>query len=183
MNLPEFEHEVNLAEIILETERLMLRRLRLEDAEALAELYADPETMRYFDGTRSLQQTRETIQRCLESYRSHGYSLWATLLKEDQRFIGRCGLLRQVIEGKPECEVAYMIARPYWNRGLGTEAARAIRDYGFRKYDFPRLISIIHPENLASQRVAVKNGMRYEKDIDFEGYPCRLYVTENPRTG
>jgi ribosomal-protein-alanine N-acetyltransferase len=165
---------------LFESERLVFRRLTLADADELTALYADPEVMRFFEGTRNYEQARDEIEEALNWYDYLGFYFWATLLKSDERFIGRCGLLPQVIDDRNECEVAYMLARPFWNQGLGTEAARAIQEYGFSTYDCPRLISIIAPENLASRRVAEKNGMAYVKDIEFEGKTCRLYAIERP---
>jgi ribosomal-protein-alanine N-acetyltransferase len=164
--------------VVFETERLLFRRLTLDDTDDLAALYSDPEVMRFFDGTRTRQQALDEIEECLEWYDRLGFYFWATIHKADNRFIGRCGLLPQVIDDRQEYEVAYMLDRPYWNQGLGTEAARGIKEYGFRTYGFPRLISIVAPENYASRRVAEKNGMHYVKDIPFEGYTDRLYVIE-----
>ena len=163
---------------IFETKHLRFRRLTIDDTDDLAALYSDPEGMRFFDGIRTRQQAYEEIEECLQWYDRLGFYFWATIHKADNRFIGRCGLLPQVIDDQQEYEVAYMLARPYWNRGLGTEAARAIKEHGFRQYQFPRLISIIAPDNIASIRVAEKNGMHYVKDVPFEGYMDRLYVVD-----
>jgi [ribosomal protein S5]-alanine N-acetyltransferase len=163
---------------ILETPHLLFRHLTLDDADDLAALYADPAVMYHFDGTRTRQQAQVEIEECIDRYQRVGYHLWATIHKADNRFIGRCGLWSMVVEGRPEVEVAYMLARSYWGRGLGTEAARAIKEYGFATYDFPRLISLIDPRNKASIRVAEKNGMRYVKDVLHNGYVDRLYAVE-----
>src|SRR5205807_7864742 len=82
---------------------------------------------------------------------------------------GFCGLVSQSVEGVEEVEVGYMLDKAYWGRGLATEAARASRDYGFERLGLRRLISLINPENAASLRVAEKNGMRYERDAEFNG--------------
>jgi [ribosomal protein S5]-alanine N-acetyltransferase len=164
--------------IVFETERLLFRQLTIEDTDDLATLYSDLEVMRFFEGMRTRQQAYEEIEECLQWYDRLGFYFWATIHKADNRFIGRCGLLPQVIDDQQEYEVAYMLARSYWNQGLGTEAARAIKEYGFREYRFPRLISLIAPGNLASMRVAEKNGMRYVKDVPFEGYIDRLYAID-----
>ena len=95
---------------ILDTERLRLRGFRLSDLDDLFELYRDPEIRRYFpDGTRTYEQTREELE---WFSRGKELSLWATELKEDGAFVGRCGLLPWTIEGRDEVEVAYMIASP-----------------------------------------------------------------------
>jgi [ribosomal protein S5]-alanine N-acetyltransferase len=86
--------------------------------------------------------------------------------------------LSKQLDGMREVEVAYGIAPAYWGRGLATEAARAVKEYAFRRFDFRRLVSIVDQENVASQRVAEKNGMRVERQIEFDGHPCYLYVIE-----
>ncbi len=163
---------------IIETERLLLRPLTLADTDDLAALYADPETMRFLGGTRPPEMARAQIELSLDQYKRWGYSFWATIHKADGRFIGRCGLLPQRIDGREEAEVTYMIARPFWGRGLGTEAARAVKEYGVRRYGFPRLTSFISPGNIASQRVAEKNGMKHVKDVEWNGHPLHLFATK-----
>jgi ribosomal-protein-alanine N-acetyltransferase len=79
------------------------------------------------------------------------------------------------LDGRKEVEVGYVLAKSHWGRGLATEAARASRDYGFDVLGFDRLISVIRPDNLQSQRVALKNGMRFEKDVDAKGVAARVY--------
>src|SRR5579871_1978267 len=108
---------------IIETQRLLFRRLTLEDLDDMALLYADPDVMRFFSGTRTRQQTLAQLEQAQLRYEQFGFYLWATIHKADDRFIGRCGLLPQMVDGQQEVEVAYMIARPYWGQGLATEAA------------------------------------------------------------
>jgi ribosomal-protein-alanine N-acetyltransferase len=161
---------------ILETERLLLRHLTPDDLDDLAALYADPVVMRFWPRPYTREEARERIDRAIRSYSEVGHDLYATVYKPEDRFIGRCGLLRQVIDGAAELEVAYMLAKEYWGRGLATEAARALRDYAFRTLDPPRLISLIDPGNIASQRVAEKNGMRHDRDVEYMGEVTRLYL-------
>jgi ribosomal-protein-alanine N-acetyltransferase len=107
--------------------------------------------------------------------------LWATVQKDSGNFIGRCGLLPWTIDGQQEVEVAYAIARNYWGQGLATEAAGAILQYGFWHLNLPRLVSLIEPENTASQKVAEKIGMRFEKRVD-KGEYAPFYVYSISRT-
>lgn len=164
---------------VLETERLRFRPLTLDDVDDLAALYADPEVMFHFDGTRTREQARAEIERIQGQYATYGFHFWATTLRADGRFIGRCGLIPMTVEDRPEHEVAYVLARAHWGRGLGTEAARAIKEWAFREHGFPRVISLIDPRNIASQRVALKNGMRYVKDVEYNGYIDRMYAVDN----
>lgn len=166
--------------VVLETERLFLRRFTYNDIDNLATIFADPETMRFLDGPRTRDELWGEIGYYLDAYERNGLNFWAAIHKADNRLIGRCGLLLQTVDGRAEVEIAYTIARPYWNQGLGTEAARGIREYAFDNLPSERLISLIDPENIASQRVAEKNGMHYEKDTEFEGILLRMYMVNRP---
>jgi len=117
------------------------------------------------EGTLTRAQTAEEL-----AHFEHGHprdprcGLWATELKATGEFVGRCGLLLQDIDGRVEHEVAYMIARARWGQGLGAEAARGVRDYGFHALGLPRLVCMIDRDNTASKRVAARIGMAYERD-------------------
>lgn len=169
---------------IVETQRLLLRRLTLSDLDALFTLYCDPEVRRYFpEGTLSYEETKEELEWIIDVYYGqHGFGLWATIHKETGEFIGRCGLLPWIIEGQSEVEVAYLLARAYWGQGLGTEAAQAILEYGFDQLPVERLICLIDPENQASVRVATKIGMTYEKEIEDKFGWASLYAISRPCT-
>jgi ribosomal-protein-alanine N-acetyltransferase len=170
--------------IILETTRLILRHLELDDLERLYNLYSDPEIRRYFpDGTLTLEETREELEWFLNGHPEFPeLGLWATIHKETNEFIGRCGLLPWTIDGRPEVEVAYLIAREYWGQGLGTEAARAIVDYAFNNLKLSRLVCLIVHGNLASIRVAEKIGMAFEKESADEHGPFLLYTINKGAT-
>lgn len=167
---------------ILETQRLLLRRLTMDDLDALFALYCDPEVRRYFlEGTLSYEETKEELEWIINVYyRQYGFGLWATIHKETGAFIGRCGLLPWTIEGNSEVEVAYLLASAYWGQGLGTEAAQAILEYGFRQLTVPRLICLIDPENEASVKVATKIGMTYQKEVEDKFGWASLYAITRP---
>jgi ribosomal-protein-alanine N-acetyltransferase len=169
-----------LQSIILETPRLILRRLTLDDLDALAALYSDPVVRKYYpEGTLTRAETLEELQWIIDVYYGqYGYGLWATILKENGALIGRCGLLPWTLEGRFEVEVAYMIAKEYWGRGLATEAARDIVEYAVREWRFPRLICLIDADNGASQAVARKIGMTFEKEIDDGKGPAQMYAMQ-----
>jgi RimJ/RimL family protein N-acetyltransferase len=165
---------------ILETERLILRHQVLEDLDALYALYCDPEITRYIpDAPTNYEETREELEWHRNGHPRHPeLGLWATIHKESGAFIGRCGLLPWRIDGREEVEVAYTMARAYWGQGLATEAARAILQYGFQTLNLTRLVCLIDPENIASQRVAEKIGMTLERKLDGldgDGIPVWVY--------
>src|SRR4051794_35742006 len=167
---------------ILETQRLVLRHLLPGDLDDLFALYRDPEVRRYFpEGTLTYEETKEELEWFLGGHPTHPQlGLWATIHKETDQFIGRCGLLPWTIEQRPEVEVAYMLAKEYWGQGLGTEAAQAILDYGFGQLQLSRLICLIDRENQASIKVARKIGMRLEKEVDDGKGPALLYSRSSP---
>lgn len=175
--------------IILETDRLILRRLVPDDLGALYALYRDPEMRRYFppegaspDATLTYEETKEELEWFLNGHPRHPeLGLWATVLKETGAFIGRCGLLPWTIDGRDEVEVAYMIDKAYWRQGLGVEAARGIRDYAFENLGLTRLVCCIDPENLASIRVAESLGMAYEKVSADELGSFLVYSMDRPQ--
>jgi RimJ/RimL family protein N-acetyltransferase len=163
---------------ILETQRLMLRRLVVDDLDDLFALYRDPEIRRYFpEGTLTYEETKEELEWFLHGHPTRPeLGLWATIHKESHRFIGRCGLLPWVIDGQPEVEVAYMIDPAFGRQGLGTEAARAILDYGFNQLGLLRLICLIDAENVASIKVATNIGMSFEKESVDKTGPFLVYA-------
>jgi len=168
--------------MVLETERLILRPFMEADIEGFAPIEADPEVMRFYrSGPRSREQTARNIAWYIELQAKHGHSLWAVIHKADQLLIGYCGLLSQQIDGESEVEIGYKLARQYWGQGLATEAARAVRDWGFAHLPVPHLISIIDPENRASIRVAEKNGMTLWKEADYHGKLCSIYRLTRPQ--
>ena len=166
--------------IILETERLLFRRLVLDDLEALFALYRDKETRQYFpdgaDGTLTLVETREELEWFLNGHPDHPeLGLWAAIHKPTNQFIGRCGLLPWTIDGRAEVEIAYLLDKQYWRQGLGTEAAKALLQYGFERLRLSRLICLIHPDNQASIKVARNIGMTLEKEMVDDAGPFLLF--------
>jgi ribosomal-protein-alanine N-acetyltransferase len=174
----------------LETERLLLRAPVIEDAEALAPMYADPEVMRYLGEGRTLthEETRRSVQRMIEGWEADGFGLFTTVRKEDETVIGRIGLIvwdtetwqtvRANHEGPTELEVGYTLGRPFWGRGYATEAAAAARDFALERLDARRLIALIIHGNDASENVARKLGFEYERDIPFGSRQAQLFALE-----
>ncbi len=168
---------------VLETPRLLLRRLVREDLDELFAFYSDPRITRYIpDAPRDLAETQKELEWFLNGHPANpALGLWATIHKESGRFIGRCGLLPWKIAGQEEIEVAFALSPAYWGQGLATEAARGILRYGVDVLRRSRFICLIDPENIASQRVAVKLGMTLEQaldGIDGDGIPTLIYALD-----
>jgi ribosomal-protein-alanine N-acetyltransferase len=162
---------------ILETDRLVLRRLVPGDLDSLFALYRDADVRRYFpEGTLTYEETREELEWFLDGHPSHPeLGLWATVHKASDEFIGRCGLLPWTLRDRHEVEVAYLLAKQYWGQGLATEAAHAIAEYAFGHLGLSRLVCMIDPENLASIQVATKIGMSLEGEMEDDKGPFLLW--------
>ncbi len=162
--------------VILETSRIVLREFRAEDADVLARVISDPETMRFYPAPYDRAGVEQWIERNLRRYAEHGHGLWAMVLKETGEMIGDCGLAVQQVDGADEVEIGYHVRRDFWGKGLATEAARACRDYGFARLPVERLISLIRPENVPSWRVAEKVGMTVWKETMRANLLHRVYA-------
>jgi [ribosomal protein S5]-alanine N-acetyltransferase len=165
---------------ILETTRLLLREFVAEDADALALVLSDPETMRYYPAPYDRAGVEQWIARNQRRYADDGVGLWAMALKTSGDVIGDCGITSQQLEGEHLYEIGYHLRRDLWGQGLATEAAVACRDWGFARLGAARLISLIRPENLASCRVAERNGMTIWKEVEWHGLRHFVYSVERP---
>jgi RimJ/RimL family protein N-acetyltransferase len=169
---------------MIETERLLLRMPRAEDAPALAAAYADLETVRYIgDGsTATLAEVEDVIPQWLERWESWGVGFFSVERREDGLVLGRSGFLRWDPEtwqvGGSETELGWLIAREHWGHGYATEAALALRDWAFGERGLTRLISLIQHGNERSVRVAEKIGEQLEGDVVVRGNPSWLYSVE-----
>lgn len=172
-----------MSKIILETKRLLLRLQGLDDLDSLWALYCNPNITKFIpDAPRSYEEAKEELEWFMNGHPKYPeLGLWATIHKDSGKFIGRCGLLPWTIENQFDIEVAYTIAEDYWGQGLATEAAQGILDYGFETLQLSRLICLIDPDNVASQKVAQKIGMKFERKVDgYEGdnIPFFIYSRE-----
>jgi RimJ/RimL family protein N-acetyltransferase len=140
----------------IETERLILRGWRDADLDAYAAMMADPEVTRFVGGVVARNDAWRGITSMIGHWVLRGFGLWAVERKSDGALVGRVGV--QYPEGWPSTEVAWTLVRQYWGEGYATEAAKASLDWGFRTLSVPKLISLIDPENHASQKVARRLG-------------------------
>ena len=161
----------------LETERLILRSFREEDVDVMARLFANPDFMRFSLGVfTERKQTIAFIEKVMGWDRVGIPSQFAVVPRGQDTIIGYCGFFYHPEHGIEDVEIGYRLDPDYWNRGLITEAASAVRDHGFCDRKLSRVISLVHPENVPSRRVAEKNGMRAEKEITFRGFPTLVYA-------
>lgn len=162
--------------VIAATQRLWILGVTIADVDLLFQLTADREVMRFLPDILNYQETKQMVRKILEHYATYGYCYWKILSRTRGEFIGIAGLLHQEIDGNPETEISYRIKPEYWNNGYATEAAQACKEYAEKALGKKRLISIIHPMNNASKRVAQKLGAIKFKTTAFLGKEHEVYV-------
>ena len=151
---------------MLETDRLKLREMTVDDVDPLLVIFSDPEVMKSFGGILfDRKQMEQWVGRNLDHQKQYGYGLFSVILKTDDVLVGDCGLEHMEVDGRAEVEIGYDFRSDYWGQGLATEAAAAVRDFALVELGLERVISLIRPENVASLRVAEKIGMAKEKEI------------------
>lgn len=171
-------YRMSMGDIVIETGRLQLRQMTSDDVPDLLKVFADAEAMRFYPAPFDEARMRTWVEWNLRSYETRGHGLWALALRSTGEVIGDCGLVSQEIEGVPEIEVGYHVRRDLWGRGLATEAALACIDHGFHRFGFGRFVSLIHPQNSPSRRVAEKMGMTLRREVEWKGKITCIYGIE-----
>ncbi len=165
----------------LSTQRLILRGFTAADLDALAPIYADPQVSRYIgDGTPADRAaTWRALAGMLGHWQLRGYGMWALIEQATGRLIGRAGLYNP--EGWPGLEAGWLLARDRWGCGFATEAGHAILAYAFTQLSADHVISLIHPANTASIRVAQRLGERLEREMVLKGQRALVYGINRQR--
>ena len=145
--------------MILETERLYLRKMTRDDLAPLSRILQDREVMYAYEHAFTDEEVQAWLDKQLRRYREDGFGLWAVILKENGDFIGHCGLTIQDIGERQVIEVGYLFRRDCWHHGYAAEAAIACKNYAFEEIGAEEVYSIIRENNFPSQRVAERNGM------------------------
>jgi ribosomal-protein-alanine N-acetyltransferase len=170
--------------MFLETPRLYIRKLILNDAQALLPIFGDKDVMHFSRaGVMTLDRIKESLTNFyLKSYTVNGFGMYALIQKSDNQLIGICGFFTEEIDGQQHIELAYRLAKKYWGLGFATEAAIALKQYAFEILSIHELISIIAPANIASIRVAEKVGMSLWKETILHDIPVLIYITKNQQS-
>lgn len=137
---------------------------------------ANRDFMRFSLGPYTPEQTQTVLQKFLSWNQAGLPSQFAVIFRGDNYLIGYGGFLHWHLDGVDEIEIGYRLDPDYWNRGLASEAAQAVRDHAFRHLRLFKVISSIHPDNLPSRRVAEKNGMKLERETGFRGFPTQVFA-------
>lgn len=152
----------------IETQRLFLREMNMDDFDALYKVLADQEIMKHYPYTFDDTKVRGWIERNMKRYEDFGFGLWAVCLKETGEMIGDCGLTLQNIEGEMLPEIGYHIRADRQKKGYAREAAAAVRDWAFTNTDYPALYSYCKYTNVPSYKTAESIGMHMEKEYPDE---------------
>lgn len=163
----------------LETDRLRLRMFRHEDIEEYAPICADPEVMRYLTGqTMNRFEAWRHMAMIVGHWTLRGFGIWAVEEKATGRLVGRVGF--HYPDQWPGFELAWTLGRDYWGRGFATEAAKVALEYAFNEMDREHVISLIHPENAPSIRVAERLGETLEGKTQVMGHDVLIYGISRP---
>jgi RimJ/RimL family protein N-acetyltransferase len=139
-------------------------------------MVADEEQMRFYPAVRARAEARAWIERNLALYDEHGFGIWLIESRDASEFLGYSGIRPLVLAGVPVTELGWHTKKTTWNRGIATEAATAVRHIAFSRFDRSQLLAMIHPDHVASRRVAEKIGMHEQEVIVYDGDTYATYV-------
>lgn len=161
-----------------ETNRLRFRLLNRDDFNIWIDLFKD-KSVGGFLGMADLSSPQEQCEKwfeaCENRYKNDLGGMNVLIDKSTNILVGQCGILIQEVDGIKEFEIGYSILPKYWSMGYATEAAKKCRDFAFSNFYMKSLISIIHIENIKSEKVAIKNGMTKTKETMFKNIPVNIF--------
>jgi RimJ/RimL family protein N-acetyltransferase len=158
------------------TPRLVLRPFRQDDLDLFFNFFQNEGFAQFSSRDFSRERVTEIVDKIIGWDRDGLPSQFVVVVRETETPIGYCGFFHQIVDDQPEIEIGYRLHPDFWNNGYATEAARAVRDHGFAEWKLERLISLIHPDNMASRKVAEKNGMTFERTTTFKGFPAQVFA-------
>lgn len=170
--------------IIIETDRLFMRKMTYDDIPSLNKILHDEKTMYAYEHAFSDEEVMSWLEKQLKNYETYGFGLFGMILRETGEFIGQCGITMQDFSGKSVPEIGYLLNRDFWHNGYATEAALAMKKYAFEVLSFKEVYSIIRDTNIASQNVAKRVGMRSVGEIVKHYYnmdmPHTVFSVKSP---
>ena len=162
----------------IKTANLNLRAFSEKDTGGMHHILMGENVLQYFPNSSppSREQVAKMIRSMLNHWDEHGYGLWAVESRPTGELMGRCGL--QYLPETDEVEVDFILGTKFWGQGLAIEAGKASLHYGFEELDLDIIVGIVHIDNVASQRVLEKTGMRFIEAKDYFGMACYRYAIE-----
>jgi len=165
---------------VIETPRLALREMTPDDLSFIAEMLIDSETTQHYAQNYTSADVKNWLQRISERYERDGHAFWLAESKDTRQPIGQVGLLNQQVDDETLPEIGYMIHRSHWQQGYAHEATCAVRDYAFNTLGKQRVVSLIAPVNVPSQRVALAYGAKPEKLVLWKGREHLVFSLRRP---
>ncbi|MET6997074.1 GNAT family N-acetyltransferase [Chitinophaga defluvii] len=172
-------------EIFAATPRLILREIIPADEKGMFTLDADPEVHKYLGNqpVTSMEEVRSVIQFIRRQYVDNGIGRWAVIEKDTNLFLGWAGLklITTPIHNRVNYyDLGYRLIKSCWGKGYATEAARAVRDYGFNRMGLPVIYGMTEVGNTGSRRVLEKTGLKYIESFEYEGLPHDFFGMTRP---
>jgi ribosomal-protein-alanine N-acetyltransferase len=162
--------------LLIETKRLTIRSLTEADVPVIASIWADAQVTRFLGGPWDFETVCNSLKDDLTVPPAR-LDLWPVVERSSGNVVGHCGLLPKTVDERDEVELTYVLAANCWGKGYATEAAAAVRDYGFRTLAIMRLVALIDIAHIASERVALKLGMEFEANtMRPSGKTMRVYA-------
>ena len=162
-------------EIILETQRLILRKFELSDAQFFYDLNSDPLVIKYTgdEAFKTIEESEERIQYVQNQYKENGYGRFTVIEKDTMNPLGWCGLKYHPEEN--ETDLGYRFMQKYWDKGYATESSKACMDYGFNTLKLDRIIGNAMNDNISSINVLKKMGMTYLRETNLHNLPSSTF--------
>lgn len=159
------------------TERLLFRKILPSDFDTWLPFYHDPKSTEFWDGLPQdpIKACTDQFERIFERYEEGTGGMNALVLKETGQLVGICGLLVQTVDEIEELEIGYSVLPKFWQQGFAIEAAQKCKAFAFENNFTSSLISIIHVDNVPSQKVALKNGMHLDKTTSYKDNPVHIF--------
>lgn len=159
---------------IIESDRLIYRRISFADAKDLCRLYANPQVMRFVGkGVRTPKETKEALTNYLKQWKNNGFGPMAIFDKKIGNFIGRGGVYLH--ESSPEVQIGFVLSDRYWGKGLGTEAAKASLAFGFNEVRCSKIVAFVRLENIASRKI-LGNKLKMHCETEQFSYGPRMFA-------
>lgn len=160
-----------------ESNRLIFRKVAKTDFDSWLPFHQDPLSSIHFAGEVFEPEVacQNWFTKVFNRYENNLGGLNALISKDSGNLIGMCGLLIQTVDDIQELEIGYSILPEYWSQGYASEAAKKCKAYAFKHKLAESIISIIHIDNIGSQKVALNNGMHLDKTTTYKGIPVHIF--------
>lgn len=170
---------------ILKTKNLIINLSKSSDLDNIHLLHSDSEIMKYLGHgkTYTKDESRIWLEKIISYQNRNGFSFYAVFEKVTNQYVGRAGIIHLGFDEKQsEIEICYALHKKYWNKGYGTEIAKALIQHGLNNLNFTKLVAVTHPGNIASRRILEKSGMRYIKRALYNNIEVSFYNIKKNNT-